>query len=243
MNVLEKILSLKKQNKKTFAVLIDPDKFENTAIIDAANTHKVDFVFVGGSLITKGNLHDCIAQIKSKTNIPIVIFPGSSNHVSGTADAILLLSLISGRNPEYLIGQHVQAAPTLKKLGVEIIATGYILIDGGIATTVSYISNTSPIPANKPEVAAVTAMAGEMIGNKIIYLDAGSGALQSINANTIKAVADVIETPLIVGGGIRTAHAAKQAWAAGADILVVGNAIETNPNLLAEIIEIRNGLN
>jgi putative glycerol-1-phosphate prenyltransferase len=242
-SVLQKILALKSSNKKGFALLIDPDKFSDNKIVALANEHEVDFLLVGGSLITQGSLEETIQTIKSKTKIPVIIFPGSSNHISNNADAILLLSLISGRNPDYLIGQHVQAAPMLKKSGIEILSTGYILIDGGNVTTVAYISNTLPIPANKPDVASATAMAGEMIGNKLIYLDAGSGAKNHIPANLIAAVKKSINVPLIVGGGIRDAETAKLIWNAGADIIVIGNAVEENVSLLSEVSMLKREIN
>ncbi len=244
---MQNILSIINKNavakKKSFALLLDPDKFDDLSIIENAEKLQVDYFFVGGSLITEGNLEETIKSIKSKTTIPVIIFPGSANHITSIADGILLLSLLSGRNADYLIGQHIQAAPVLKKSGLEILSTGYILIDGGNITTVAYISNTTPIPSNKPEVAVVTAMAGEMIGHKLIYLDAGSGAIHHINELLINMVKKNITIPLIVGGGIRDAKTAEKIWNSGADIIVVGNAIEKNSNLLHQIIDVRNQLN
>jgi len=244
---MQNILSIINKNavakKKSFALLLDPDKFDDLSIIENAEKLQVDYFFVGGSLITEGNLEETIKSIKSKTTIPVIIFPGSANHITSMADGILLLSLLSGRNADYLIGQHIQAAPVLKKSGLEILSTGYILIDGGNITTVAYISNTTPIPSNKPEVAVVTAMAGEMIGHKLIYLDAGSGAIHHINELLINMVKKNITIPLIVGGGIRDAKTAEKIWNSGADIIVVGNAIEKNSNLLHQIIDVRNQLN
>jgi putative glycerol-1-phosphate prenyltransferase len=244
---MQNILSIINKNavakKKSFALLLDPDKFDDLSIIENAEKLQVDYFFVGGSLITEGNLEETIKSIKSKTTIPVIIFPGSANHITSLADGILLLSLLSGRNADYLIGQHIQAAPVLKKSGLEILSTGYILIDGGNITTVAYISNTTPIPSNKPEVAVVTAMAGEMIGHKLIYLDAGSGAIHHINELLINMVKKNITIPLIVGGGIRDAKTAEKIWNSGADIIVVGNAIEKNSNLLHQIIDVRNQLN
>jgi putative glycerol-1-phosphate prenyltransferase len=244
---MQNILSIINKNavakKKSFALLLDPDKFDDLSIIENAEKLQVDYFFVGGSLITEGNLEETIKSIKSKTTIPVIIFPGSANHITSMADGILLLSLLSGRNADYLIGQHIQAAPVLKKSGLEILSTGYILIDGGNITTVAYISNTTPIPSNKPEVAVVTAMAGEMIGHKLIYLDAGSGAIHHIYELLINMVKKNITIPLIVGGGIRDAKTAEKIWNSGADIIVVGNAIEKNSNLLHQIIDVRNQLN
>lgn len=197
--------------------------------------NQVDFFLVGGSLVTSSVMGKMIRAIKAQTSIPIIIFPGSNLHIEPEADAILFLSLISGRNPEFLIGQHVVAAPILKKSDLEILATGYMLVDSGRQTTVSYISNTTPLPHDKPAVAACTAMAGEMLGLQLMYLDAGSGAQRSVSPEMIAAVRQSVETPIIVGGGINTPQKAKNALEAGADLIVVGNGIEENPNLLPEI--------
>ena len=190
---------------------------------------------MGGSLITDYVMGDVIAKIKSYTNIPVVLFPGNSLHIDSQADAILLLSLISGRNPEFLIGQHVISAPVLRKSGLEILPTGYMLIDSGRQTTVSYISNTNPIPHDKPGIAACTAMAGEMLGLRLMYLDAGSGAMNPVSPEMIAAVRQSVNTPIIVGGGINSIKKAKNALSAGANVIVVGNGIEENVDLLREI--------
>lgn len=234
--VYQHILKLKKEGRKALAVLIDPDKITRDGCVRLVNyaiESKVDFLFVGGSLMTSSAFEETIKTIKTTgPQIPVVIFPGSNLHINDHADAILLLSLISGRNPEYLIGQHVGAAPILKKSQLEVLSTGYVLIDGGNTTTVSYISNTTPIPSDKPEIAACTAMAGEMLGMKMIYLDAGSGAKQSIPQNVIDSVRTSIDVPLIVGGGIRDEVSIENAFSAGADIVVIGTAIEKDPELL-----------
>jgi putative glycerol-1-phosphate prenyltransferase len=177
--------------------------------------------------------------LKANSDIPVVLFPGGNHHIEPAADALLLLSLVSGRNPEFLIGQHVVAAPLLKRSGLELLSTGYILIDGGAPTTVSYVSNTQPIPADKAGIAASTALAAEQLGHKLIYLDGGSGAKTPVPPRRIAAVRREVAAPLIVGGGIRTAEAAAAAWQAGADIVVVGNAAEEDPNRLAEIGAVR----
>lgn len=190
---------------------------------------------MGGSLLTTDNLRQTIQICKENTNIPVVLFPANSLHIDNQADAILFLSLISGRNPEFLIGQHILAAPKLKRSNLQILPTGYILIDTGKPTTVTYISNTTPIPYEKDSVAACTALAGEFLGLKLIYMDGGSGAEKPISANMIKAVRKTIEVPLIVGGGINSVEKAKSALDAGADIIVVGNALEKSPELLKEI--------
>jgi putative glycerol-1-phosphate prenyltransferase len=171
--------------------------------------------------------------------VPVVLFPGSNLYIHSDADGILFLSLISGRNPEFLIGQHVVAAPLLKASGLEILPTGYMLVDGGKPTTVSYISNTQPIPADKADIAACTAMAGEMLGQQLLYLDAGSGAENPVSPGMISAVKKATSLPLLAGGGIRSGEQARNAWEAGADCIVIGNVLESNPGLLEDFIRIR----
>lgn len=228
----------KKSGKKSFAVLIDPDKVDNEKIdqlVTLATDARVDYFFVGGSLVISSHLDECIQQIKAHCSIPVLLFPGSPSQVSKYADALLYLSLISGRNPELLIGQHVISAPFVKKSGLEIMPTGYMVIDGGAPTTVSYISNATPIPADKNEIAMCTAMAGEMLGMKLIYMDAGSGAKRPITETMIEKVARNISIPLIIGGGITEPEKAYHNCKAGADVIVVGNAIEKDPSLIKEI--------
>jgi phosphoglycerol geranylgeranyltransferase len=236
--VYQQIIEFKRQSKKAFAVLVDPDDIEEIEAIALAKTAAqagIDFFFVGGSLIAGANLGVIIRAIKNNCAIPVIIFPGNGLHIDSAADGILFLSLISGRNADNLIGQHVIAAPVLKRAGLEILPTGYILIDSGTQTTVSYISNTTPIPNNKPVIAACTAMAGEMLGLKLIYLDAGSGALNCVAAPMIRAVSEAVEAPIIVGGGINSVQKALEAWQAGADIVVIGNGIEQNVHLLHDV--------
>lgn len=237
--ILETLTLRKAQGIKSFAVLIDPDKVSDKRnfqkLINMSVENKVDLFLVGGSLITDDNYNAVVSQIKGSCNIPVVLFPGSNLHISLNADAILFLSLISGRNPELLIGQHVVSAPILKKSSLEIIPTGYMLVNSGSPTTVTYMSNTSPIPNNKPSIAACTAMAGEMLGLRLIYLDAGSGAMEAVSAKVINMVRKSVDIPLVVGGGLRTANMAINALHAGADLVVIGNGIEKNPNLLIEV--------
>lgn len=231
-------------SKKKFTVLIDPDKPSDKEIIDIVEKSKkvgVDFFFVGGSLLTTDSLDNCIKLIKSHCDIPVLIFPGNSLQISKWCDGFLLLSLISGRNSEMLIGRHVIAAPYLKLYGNEIIPTGYMLIDGGKPTSVSYMSNTIPIPHDKDDIAMCTALAGEMLGLKLIYMDAGSGATNPISAEMICKVKHTIEVPLIVGGGINTPEKAAIAAKAGADIIVVGNALEKSIDRLQEFAEAVHG--
>ncbi|GHV28929.1 MAG: geranylgeranylglyceryl/heptaprenylglyceryl phosphate synthase [Hydrotalea flava] len=232
------ITEKKQTGKKSFAVLIDPDKVNHSSIEQlvqlSVNAH-VDYFLVGGSLVISNHLDECIRQIKAACTIPVLLFPGSPSQVSKYADALLYLSLISGRNPELLIGQHVVSAPFVKKSGLEIIPTGYMVIDGGAPTTVSYISNATPIPSDKNDIAMCTAMAGEMLGMKLIYMDAGSGAKRPITETMIALVAQHIEVPLIIGGGITDAEKAYLNCKAGADIIVVGNAIEKDASLIKEL--------
>lgn len=228
----------KKLGKKSFAVLIDPDKAEKNQInqlVQLGQEAKVDYFFVGGSLVIADSLDETIQQIKATCNIPVVLFPGSPSQLSKYADALLYLSLISGRNPELLIGQHVLSAPIVKKSGLEIMPTGYMVIDGGAPTTVSYISNAAPLPSDKVDIAMCTAMAGEMLGMKLIYMDAGSGARRPISEQMIEKVSKHISIPLIVGGGITEPEKAYLNCKAGADVIVVGNAIEKDLSLIKEI--------
>ena len=236
--IFQELADRKKQGKKSFAVLIDPDKV-NAAVLDElislSISAKVDYFLVGGSLVISNHLDECVQHIKKNCGIPVILFPGSPSQVSRYADALLYLSLISGRNPELLIGQHVVSAPFVRSSGLEIMPTGYIVVDGGAPTTVSYISNASPIPCDKNEIAMCTAMAGEMLGMKLIYMDAGSGAKRAISESMIRIVAEHIEAPLIIGGGIIEPEKAYLNCKAGADVIVVGNAIEKDASLIREM--------
>lgn len=196
------------------------------------NESTVDFIFVGGSLVTESNFHSCVEGIAQQTEKPVVLFPGSPDQINEKADALLFLSLISGRNPDLLIGQHVIAAPRLRHSALEVIPTGYMLVESGRLTTALYVSQTLPLPANKPEIAAATALAGQFLGLQLIYLDAGSGADVPISPSTIEAVRKTVSLPIIVGGGIRSVEQAQAAWNAGADVVVVGTALEQNPEAL-----------
>jgi len=227
--------------QKSIALLIDPDKSDNkllSGLITSAVKSKTDYILVGGSLTFSGT-EELIRTIKNKCTIPVVLFPGNLLQLSTTADIVLLLSLISGRNPELLIGNHVIAAPFLKGIKEKIIPVGYILISCGPKTSVEYISQTEAIPADKPEIAVATAMAGEMLGLKTIYLEAGSGAANTVPIKMIKAVKDNLGIPLIVGGGIRDSHKISDIFTAGADMIVLGNSCEQHPELLIEACRIR----
>jgi putative glycerol-1-phosphate prenyltransferase len=236
--IYNELIAKKAAGQKSLAILIDPDH-ATTRQFEAQVSHGidagVDYFFIGGSLIVNNVLDQCLARISELCDIPLVLFPGNSFQLSYRADALLFLSLVSGRNAELLIGKHVVTAPYLKASPLEILSTGYMLIDGGIPTTVSYISNTMPIPADKTDIAICTAMAAEMLGMKLIFMDAGSGARTPVSTNMIEAVSQVIDIPLIVGGGIRDPEKAWQNVKAGADVIVVGNATENNPSLIGEI--------
>src|ERR1700730_10792637 len=235
--IYESLLAGKRKGQRSFAVLVDPDNVNAKKIgelTSLAVSAGVDYLFVGGSLVISNHLDEVVQHIKRNCDIPVILFPGSPSQISKYADALLYLSLISGRNPELLIGQHVVSAPFVKQSGLEIIPTGYMVIDGGAPTTVSYISNASPIPADKNEIAMCTAMAGEMLGMKLIYMDAGSGARHTITEENIEKVSQNIDIPLVVGGGILHPEKAYLNCKAGADVIVVGNAIEKNASLIKE---------
>jgi len=241
--LLSFINNSKKNSNKMFAILIDPDKVEFNSlknVISLAIEAKVDLFFVGGSLLIENKLDFCIETIKNNCDIPAILFPGNNLQISNKADAILFLSLISGRNAELLIGNHVISAPYLKESKLEVIPTGYMLIDGGNPTTVSYMSNTIPIPHDKEDIASCTALAGEMLGLKVIYMDAGSGAIKPVSTNMINKVKQSVSLPIIVGGGINSPLIAKDMWNSGADIVVIGNAIEKSSELIKSISVVKN---
>ena len=241
MNIYKKILDCKERKKKLFAILIDPDKTDGNSliqIIKKSNETNIDLFLIGGSLLIKDRIEEFIQTIKNYSDIPVILFPGSTVQLSKQADGILFLSLISGRNPEMLIGNHVIAAPFLKESKLEILPTGYMLIEGGRITSASYMSNTVPIPHDKNDIAVSTAIAGEMLGLKMIYMDAGSGAKKTISNEMIQEVTENINIPLIIGGGIKTEKEAKEKFEAGADIIVVGNGLEENLSLINSISKI-----
>ncbi len=231
MNIYQKLLQQKSNRQKLLGILIDPDKI---TVKDVKKHLRhilragADYILVGGSFLSSNHFEKIVKKIKKNSPIPIIIFPGNTLQISKHADAIMFLSLISGRNPEYLIGKQVEAAPLIKKAGLESIATGYILIENGQTTTVQYITQTQPIPRNKIDLAVATAIAGELLGLKMIYLEAGSGARQSVPLNMIKAVKNNTNLPLIVGGGINSKKEVLKMWNAGADMVVIGTAIENN---------------
>jgi phosphoglycerol geranylgeranyltransferase len=235
MDIYNQISSRK---EKQFAILIDPEQCDgavlrNLAVLAREST--VDYILIGGSLLVNDHLEQCIGLIRKESDLPVILFPGSEMQVNGKADAILLLSLISGRNPELLIGKHVSAAPYIRASRLEVLPTGYMLIESGNSTTALYMSNTSPIPREKDDIAVCTAMAGEMLGLKLIYMDAGSGAAHPVSSSMIRKVKEHISIPLIVGGGISTPDEAREKCRAGADLIVVGTAIEKDPEMISLI--------
>lgn len=237
-DIQTQFLEAKIKGQKKFAVLIDPDKIRLEKVhkvLDTSIESGVDYFFIGGSLIVNSMLDQVIHVIRQKCSIPVILFPGNPYQITDKADAILFLSLISGRNPDFLIGNHVISAPILKNSGLEIMPTGYMLIDGGHPTSVQYMSNTMPIPANKEEIALCTAIAGEMLGMKQVFMDAGSGAENAVSVAMLQAVSKNINIPLITGGGINTPQKAADRAASGADVIVVGNALEKEPCLIREL--------
>ena len=239
--IYEQLVLQKQQRQKLFAVLLDPDNLTPTAgarLIQLSKSYPIHYFLVGGSLVTTFNQAPLIQLLKQHSSVPVLLFPSSSLHIDAQADGILLLSLISGRNPDFLIGQHVISASLLKASQLQIIPTGYILVDAGRPTTASYVSGTLPMPHDKPNIAASTALAGELLGLQVIFLDAGSGALLPVSAEMIRAVRQTVDLPIIVGGGINTAQKVRTAWQAGADLLVIGNEIEKNPDFIVEVAEV-----
>lgn len=229
--IYKDILNSKFKNQKLLAILIDPDKIDlnNVEIlIDKINQSVATHVFIGGSIVKNNILDELIAKIKEKCELPIVLFPGNPSQISDQADAVLFLSLISGRNPDFLIEFQVKAVPILKQTDLEIIPTGYILIESGTITAVEHVSKTRPIDRTDLDLVLATAQAGEMLGHKLIYLEAGSGAKQAVPLEMIKKVAQNIKIPLIVGGGIVDLNGIQQAFDSGADLVVIGTAFENN---------------
>jgi len=236
---------LNDRSKKRIALLVDPDGYDNKSLeelIELINHNPPDLLLVGGSILFKP-IEITITALKLGTRVPVFIFPGNLFQLSDRADGIFFLSLISGRNPELLIGNHVLAAPHLGRSGIEVIPTGYMLIGNGKTTSVEYMSNTSPIPGDKTDIAVATAMAGEMLGLKSLYLEAGSGASHAVEPGMIRDIRKNISLPLIVGGGIRSAESALDLFNAGADMIVIGNALEKEPGLIKSFCAVRDSLN
>lgn len=233
------IQEILKTADKKIAILIDPEKMHSDEIllplIEKINILNPHFIFVGGSTVTETELNDCLSILKDNVDIPLVIFPGSQTQVSKKADAILFLSLISGRNPDYLIGHQVKSAQLIKEIGLEAIPTGYILIDGEKNSSVAYVSQTTPIPNDQVSITVKTAIAGEMLGLQAIFMDAGSGAKKAISPQMINAVKNEINVPLIIGGGIKTIDEVELAYNSGADVVVIGNKVEEDIDFLLDL--------
>lgn len=236
--MLQKVYNQITTDSKKIAILIDPEKCQDEALLllllNKIKFAKVDFIFIGGSTVTREEMQNTVAFIKHNTSIPLVIFPGASHQVSKDADALLYLSLISGRNPDYLIGHHVQSASELEKLNLEIIPTAYILIDGGTKSSVAYVSQTTPIPRDHLSILKNTALAGKFLGHKLLYLDAGSGAIHSVPTKMIQEIKS-LNLPIIVGGGVSDLQTINDMHEAGANIVVIGNKLEENIDFLLDI--------
>ena len=227
------IQASKNQQQKLLAILLDPDKVSVATIgklAEKINQSPASHILVGGSSFEGNHLNELLKVLKSQTSLPILLFPGNPSQISPEAHGILFLQLLSGRNPEYLIEHQVNAVPVLEQTQLEILSTGYILIESGHETAVERVSQTKPINRDQIDYVAQTAKAGEFIGNKLIYLEAGSGAQQAVPLEMITAVAERISIPLIVGGGIRSREAIEAAFTAGADVVVIGTAFENDPN-------------
>ncbi len=229
--VFQHLLQVARTKGAGYIVLLDPDRKSDPhleARVAAINASEVDAIFVGGSLMMDGRCHERVATIKALASVPVIFFPGGLNQINTHYDAMLFMAILSGRNPHYLIGEQVLAAPVVKDLGLEVIPTGYLLFDGGAQSTVEFISNTRPLPLHRPDLAVAHALAAQYLGKKLLYLEAGSGARQAVPVETITQVAREVEVPLIVGGGIRTPEQARERVEAGASFIVTGTVLEDN---------------
>jgi putative glycerol-1-phosphate prenyltransferase len=238
VNIYQNIVLAKKEGKKLLAVLIDPEKIDLESIasfFEKVHQSITTHIFIGGSTDKNNDTENVISAIKKTTHLPVILFPGDVSQITHKADGILFLSLISGRNPEYLIEQQIKAAPILKNTNLEILPTGYILIDGQKETATQKVSNTKPIPQNNTELILNTALAGNFSGKKLIYLEAGSGATVPVGANIISLVKNNLRIPLIVGGGIRSKQELDTAFSAGADLVVIGTAFENDENFFNDL--------
>jgi putative glycerol-1-phosphate prenyltransferase len=233
--------------QKLLAILIDPDDVYTDELLDktivSLSKCPPDLILIGGSLVTKGDIHHIASRLKKAAIAPLLLFPGDFQQLTSQVDATMVLSLISGRNPQYLIGEHVKASLKLGQMNTEILSTGYLLVDCGVTTSVEYMSTTQPIPYTKNQIACATALAGEQLGMKLIYLEGGSGAEKPIHPSMIRAVKSTLAIPLFVGGGIRSVDMAQQIWEAGADVIVVGTAFFSNQSILKELTELKLALN
>ncbi|MDX1419986.1 MAG: geranylgeranylglyceryl/heptaprenylglyceryl phosphate synthase [Rubricoccaceae bacterium] len=240
-SVYDYLLDVRRQKGAGFVVLVDPDKLperEAPAFAERCTAAGADALFIGGSLMHLSEVDRLVGRLKLATDLPVVGFPGTLNQLSAACDAVLFLSVVSGRNADHLIGQHVHAAPIIRRLGLEPISTGYMLVESGRTTTAQYMNGSPPLPRHKPEIAAATALAAEMMGMKLLFTDAGSGAEHPVSPETIGAITEACEIPLVVGGGLRTPEAVAARVEAGAGIVVVGNAIEGRPGDGAYVAEL-----
>ncbi len=246
MNESNSILTqLSQPGKRFIAVLIDPEKCTDDkalkVLLEKSAFAKIDFLFIGGSTVTRKEFDKAINLIRSLTKIPLVIFPGSAQQISSKADAILYLSLLSGRNPDFLIGHHIQSATELYDMDIEVIPTAYLLIDGGTQSSVAYVSQTTPIPRDQKSIVKQTAIAGKLMGKSLIYLDAGSGAKFNVPSSMIEELT-FLNIPIIVGGGIRDTNTIRNLHDAGANVVVIGNKIEDEIDFLLDINNYKSNL-
>ena len=240
MSVFSQLNSVIDEKGAAYVVLIDPDRKNEDSLetrVESANESGVDALFVGGSLMMDGKCKERVKRIKDVSNVPVIFFPGGVGQLNSHYDAMLFMSVISGRNPHYLIGEQAIAAPIVKDIGMETIPTGYILMDGGAGSTVEFMSGTRPIPMNRSDIAVAHALAGQYLGMKLIYLEAGSGAKEPVGNNVVEAVTETLDIPVIVGGGIRNAETASEKVKAGASIIVTGTVIEENSSLMSELAD------
>ena len=240
MSVFSQLNSVIDEKGAAYVVLIDPDRKNENLLesrVESANESGVDALFVGGSLMMDRKCKERVKRIKDVSNIPVIFFPGGVGQLNAYYDAMLFMSVISGRNPHYLIGEQAIAAPIVKDIGMETIPTGYILMDGGAGSTVEFMSGTRPIPMNRSDIAVAHALAGQYLGMKLIYLEAGSGAKEPVGNNVVEAVTETLDIPVIVGGGIRIAETASEKVKAGASIIVTGTVIEENSKLMSELAD------
>lgn len=234
MGVFDQLMATVRRRGAGFLVLLDPDEHQQVDLIacaEQAESGGADALLLGGSVVLSAPIDDLVREIKSKVNLPVVTFPGSADQITRYADAILFTSLLSGRNPDYLVGEQVKGAPLVRRYGLEAIPTGYLLIDSGATTSVQYLSHTQPIPRNKPEIVKAHAMAAEYLGMKLVYLEAGSGARYSVPEEIINSTCEYISLPIICGGGIRKPETAYRKVEAGASFVVIGNRFQESNSL------------
>lgn len=238
-SIYEQIANARRENRKLIGILLDPDKLRLEKVADcllAIDSQEVDLLLVGGSTVENGDTQALVGKIKEHSTLPVVLFPGDFSQITGQADAVLFLNLISGRNSEYLINQQVKAVPLLEETNLEVIPTAYILVDGGVETSVAKVSKTEPISPKDQKTILETALAGAYMGNKLVYLEAGSGAKTPIPGSLIAELRSRIDIPIVAGGGIRSHRQMAEAFENGADMVVIGTAFEQNPTILRQIL-------